>query len=94
MSLTPEKALEKAIESAGGQTALAEICKTVKTPRGGAFKQGHIWKWLRIGRVPAEYVITIEKATDVKRYELRPDIYPQDEYQCICKGDDNGSKAA
>jgi len=28
------------------------------------------------GRVPAERVLQIEKATGVSRHELRPDLYP------------------
>jgi DNA-binding transcriptional regulator YdaS (Cro superfamily) len=30
------------------------------------------------GRVPAERVLELERATGVPRYELRPDLYPQD----------------
>jgi TorA maturation chaperone TorD len=61
-------ALERAIASAGGQSALARmIGKT----------QGHVWHWLKVAkRVPAEVVIAIEGATGVPRYELRPDVYP------------------
>lgn len=32
-------------------------------------------RWAR-GRVPAERVLAVEKATGVPRHELRPDIYP------------------
>jgi DNA-binding transcriptional regulator YdaS (Cro superfamily) len=32
-------------------------------------------------RVPAERVLAIEAATGVPRHELRPDIYPPDEYR-------------
>lgn len=60
--------LKKAIELAGGQTKLAAICKT---------SQGRIWNWLnRDLRVPAEFVLPIERATGVSRHELRPDLYP------------------
>lgn len=62
--------LKKAIELAGGQSALARLI---------GVKQGHIWHWLnKSKKVPAEYVIPIETALDgqVKRHELRPDIYP------------------
>ncbi|WP_418610198.1 helix-turn-helix domain-containing protein [Gluconobacter cerinus] len=61
--------LQLAIDICGGQSALA---------RAIGKKQGHIWWWLsRSGRVPAEQVIAIEKATQgrVTRHELRPDIY-------------------
>ena len=63
-------ALEKAVELAGGQTALA---------RAVDVKQGHIWWWLnRSGKAPAEKCIDIERATAgaVTRHELRPDVYP------------------
>ena len=63
-------ALEKAVQLAGGQTALA---KTVDV------KQGHVWWWLnKSGKAPAEKCIDIERATNgaVTRHELRPDIYP------------------
>ena len=66
------EALEKAVELAGGQTALAESI---------GVKQTHIWNWLnRDKRVPAERVIAVEQATDgrVSRHSLRPDIYPVD----------------
>ena len=48
-------ALERAIATAGGQSALARmIGKT----------QGHVWHWLKVAkRVPAEVVIAIEGAT-------------------------------
>lgn len=63
-------ALKRAIEIAGGQAALAR--KIGKT-------QAHVWNWLnRDGRVPAEVVISVEKAVDgkVTRHDLRPDLYP------------------
>lgn len=66
------KYLEKAVRIAGGQSALARAC-------GGRLRQQHIWNWLnRDGKVPAEYVLSIERATGgrVKRHQLRPDIYP------------------
>ncbi len=59
--------LKKAVEAAGGQTALAErIGKT----------QGHISKWLQRGYIPPESVLPIERATGISRFELRPDLYP------------------
>lgn len=64
-------ALQRAIEVAGGQTALAKKIKT---------SQGHVWAWLnRDKKVPAEYVLPIERATGISRHELRPDIYPKGE---------------
>lgn len=62
--------LKKAIEKAGSQQALAELI---------GVRQSHVSNWLnRNKRVPAERVLTIEKATGVPRHELRPDIYPSD----------------
>jgi DNA-binding transcriptional regulator YdaS (Cro superfamily) len=63
------RALKKAIEKAGGQTALAvAVGKT----------QGHVSKWLERGHVPAEMVLPIERATGISRHDLRPDLYPKD----------------
>lgn len=72
-SLTP---LQRAIEAAGGQTALAAGLTKVM---GRTIRQGHIWGWLnRSGVIPAEYVLSVERVIDgkVNRHELRPDIYP------------------
>jgi DNA-binding transcriptional regulator YdaS (Cro superfamily) len=59
-------ALKQAIERAGGQTELARSIGTT---------QGHVSQWLRRGKVPADKVLLIEKATGVPRYELRPDVF-------------------
>ncbi len=65
--------LEKAIKVAGSQNALAEML---------GVRQSHISNWLnRDERVPAERVLSIEAATGVPRHELRPDLYPPDEYR-------------
>ncbi len=64
------KALEKAVDLAGGQTALANLLGVT---------QGRIWNWLnRDQKVSPEMVIAIETATGgkVSRHDLRPDIYP------------------
>lgn len=62
-------ALRKAVEVAGGQTALAlRIGKT----------QGHVSQWLHRGYVPPEMVLPIERETGVSRHDLRPDLYPND----------------
>jgi Uma2 family endonuclease len=59
--------LRKAVEVAGGQTALArQIGKT----------QGHISKWLQRDFIPPEAVLAIERATGISRHALRPDLYP------------------
>lgn len=58
----------KAAKVAGGQSALARLLKV--TPQA-------VQKMCASGRVPAERVLEIEKATGVSRHELRPDIYPK-----------------
>lgn len=63
------RALQKAIAACGSQAELA---------RRIGKKQAHVWNWLnRDQSVPAEVVLSIERATDgaVTRHELRPDIY-------------------
>lgn len=57
----------KAAKAAGGQSALARLLKV--TPQA-------VQKMCASGRVPAERVLEIEKATGVSRHELRPDLYP------------------
>jgi len=44
---------------------------------GGNIKQGHVWYWLKVGRIPAEHCIAVEKATKRKitRFDLRPDVF-------------------
>ena len=61
-------ALKIAVHHAGSQSELA---------RRLGIRQGYIWKWLRSGRVSAEYCRAIEQATGgkVTRYDLRPDVF-------------------
>lgn len=62
-------ALNKAIEIAGGQTALAKSIGVV---------QQNVWSWVhRFGKAPPERCIAIEKATNgrVTRYDLRRDVF-------------------
>lgn len=67
---TPLEALDKALQHAGSQAALARICGVTATA---------VWKWLQSSkRLPAEYVLRVEAATGVSRHDLRPDIYPRD----------------
>ena len=68
MRKPPElRALERAIEIAGGQSALGRAINK---------RQSVIRDWLvRKGRAPAEACGLIEAATGVTRAELRPDIY-------------------
>lgn len=68
--LTPFEALQAAVDKAGTQQAMADICGVSQTA---------VWKWLQSSkRLPAEYVLRVEAATGVSRHHLRPDIYPVD----------------
>jgi DNA-binding transcriptional regulator YdaS (Cro superfamily) len=59
--------IEKAVNTAGGQTALAGIC---------GVKQQQVWNWInRQGHPPARYCYPIEAATGVPAVELRPDVF-------------------
>lgn len=62
------RALRKAINVAGSQSALARElgCSTTS-----------VWKMVnKAGRMSHEYVLRAEAATGVSRHDLRPDIYP------------------
>lgn len=63
------EALNRAIESQGGLKRLAE--KLGVSPQV-------VSNWRARGRIPAGKVLAIETATggQVRRHELRPDIYP------------------
>jgi DNA-binding transcriptional regulator YdaS (Cro superfamily) len=66
-------ALDRAIQKAGSQEALAELI---------GVKQQHVSYWLNKGRqrVPAEHCAAIEAATGVAKHELRPDVFPAREH--------------
>jgi len=66
-----ETSIKRAVRLAGGQSALAKKLH-VKHPN---IKQQHVWKWVRAGRVPAEYCNAIEHVTGVTCYDLRPDVF-------------------
>jgi DNA-binding transcriptional regulator YdaS (Cro superfamily) len=73
--LTTKQAIQEAVNRVKGQTALAKLI-------GDGVTQAHVWNWLnRDKRAPIERVIAIEKLTGVPRHELRPDIYPPEEYK-------------
>ncbi len=63
------EALRKACELAGGQKPLADKIGTT---------QSQVWYWLERSKkgLPAEFVLSVERATGVPRNELRPDLYP------------------
>jgi len=69
--MSPLEALQEAVDIAGGQASLARAL-------GGKVQQQHVYYWLRVGRIPAEHCLAVERITrhKVKRYELRPDVYP------------------
>lgn len=70
LKMTNLESLQRAIDIAGGQAALSRICNT---------SQPRVWNWLhRDKKVPAEMVLKIETATGIPRFELRPDLYPQE----------------
>lgn len=63
------EALKRAVEIAGGQTALARLVGK---------RQGHVWDWLNsTKKLAPEIAVAIERAIDgqVRRDELRPDIF-------------------
>jgi DNA-binding transcriptional regulator YdaS (Cro superfamily) len=59
-------ALDKAVEAAGSQLALAQLL---------GIKPPSISGWYDRRRVPAERCIAIEIVTGVSRHELRPDVF-------------------
>lgn len=61
----------KAIVAAGSVSELAARC---------GVRYQAVQRWRNRGLVPAERVLQVEKATGgrVSRYELRPDLYPQE----------------
>lgn len=59
--------LEKAIAAVGSQAALAAAV---------GLSQQAISYWVKKdGRVPAEMVLAVERASNVSRHDLRPDIF-------------------
>ncbi|WP_049780588.1 Cro/CI family transcriptional regulator [Nitrosococcus halophilus] len=68
--------IQKSIELVGSQTALARSC---------GVRYQAVQKWIKKGRVPAERVLAIKRATNgrVTRYELRPDLYGEMPYKKI-----------
>jgi DNA-binding transcriptional regulator YdaS (Cro superfamily) len=62
------EALQEAVQKVGGQKALGDLLET---------SQPRVWNWIhRDKKVPAEYVLKIERLTGVSRHDLRPDLYP------------------
>lgn len=71
------RALRKAIDTAGSQTALANAINEA-TGNVHEITQQDVWRWLNLMAMPAELAIPIERATGgaVSRGDLRPDCYP------------------
>jgi DNA-binding transcriptional regulator YdaS (Cro superfamily) len=69
-----KEALERAITLAGNAHRLARLCEVAPQ---------QIPKWLRSGKTPAHRCIQIERLLKeaITRYELRPDIYPPEDYK-------------
>ena len=67
-----QEALARAAEVVGGFVKLAQMMEIAPSS---------VYMWVNRGRVPAERVIAIERLTGVPRHELRPDIYPPEEYR-------------
>lgn len=64
--------LNKAIEFAGSQQKLSILI---------GISSMAVSKWVKSGKVPTDRVLNVEKLTGVPRTELRPDIYPPEEYK-------------
>lgn len=68
--ITPIEALQLAVSRAGTQEKFA-IALGVSQPT--------VWRWMQSSkRIPAEFVLTVEREFGVSRHDLRPDIYPRD----------------
>ena len=60
--------IKAAIKAAGGNAS--KLARDTKIPR----QCFYLWK-----RVPAEHVLTLERATGIPRHRMRADIYPPSE---------------
>ena len=66
LELLAMTALDEAIANAGSQKALADAVGVTRAA---------VSLWKMSGRIPAERVVAVEKATGVLRSRLRPDIF-------------------
>ena len=75
--MTDKTPLQRACDLVGGQSELARVLVKLKPDR--SLTPQAVQYWCRKDRVPANWVIAIESATDsqITRYELRPDLYPR-----------------
>lgn len=68
MNLTNQQAIRRAVQIAGGQSALAKLL-------GPSVKQGHVYDWVnRETGAPFEHCPAIEAATGVKCEALRCEV--------------------
>lgn len=65
---TPHQALQLAISSLGSQAKLAELLGVTPARVSQILSKGE--------GLPVQHVLTVERATQVPRHLLRPDIYP------------------
>jgi DNA-binding transcriptional regulator YdaS (Cro superfamily) len=64
---SPADALRAGVEIIGGQAATARLL---------GCSQPTVWRWLAKEKsLPAEHVLTFERATGIPRDQIRPDIY-------------------
>lgn len=67
-------AVKKAIRIAGSQEKLA---RQLRDRTGWSLSQKAVAKWLKVGRVPLQWLIHIEAVTGVSCHELDPEHYPK-----------------
>lgn len=81
--MSPKKALERAVELAGGQAEVARKLTEVMGRQKKPVSQQQVWNWLfrNKGLLPAEFAIPLETVVQqqVKRSDFRPDLYPKEE---------------
>lgn len=76
--ITPQAALQLAVDALASQAAMARLC---------GVSQPTVFKWLRRNKpLPAEHVLKVEAATGISRHDLRPDIYPRDAASSTASG--------
>lgn len=63
------KTIQRAIDIAGSQKKLADLCGVA---------QPTVWRWLHGGGIDARYVMKIVSATEgkIKAADIRPDLAP------------------
>jgi DNA-binding transcriptional regulator YdaS (Cro superfamily) len=84
--MTPQQALSQAVNRIGSQAAMGRLL---------GVSQAAVWKWLEEGMaLPAEHVLKVERATNVLRHDLRPDLYPRGLQDDVPFNPDGGSATA